>query len=90
MIARILTSMIMFLAMAMPALLLLLLQFSSTIVRADQPTDWYLQQLFEPTSAQLQQEASGRVQIYPGLRDVVVLRTLDEQFDSIEYMMFTA
>ena len=69
MINRILTSMIMFLAMASPAVLLLLLQFSSTVVRADQQTDWYLQQLFEPTNAQLQQETGGRVQVYTGLRD---------------------
>ena len=41
-INRILTSMLMFLAMAMPAVLLLLLQFSSTLVRADQQTDGYL------------------------------------------------
>ena len=61
MINRILASMIMFLAMAMPAVLLLLLQFSSTMVRADQQTDWYLQQLLEPTRAQIQQQVSGRV-----------------------------
>ena len=59
MINRILTSMLMFLAMAMPAVLLLLLQFSSTLVRADQQSGWYLQQLFEP----------GSVQIYSGLTD---------------------
>jgi hypothetical protein len=73
-INRILTSMLMFLAMAMPAVLLLLLQFSSTLVRADQQTDWYLQQLFEPGGAQLQQQAGGRVQIYSGLTDTGVSR----------------
>ena len=69
MINKILTSMLMLLAMAMPAVLLLLLQFSSTLVRADQQSGWYLQQLFEPGSVQLQQQAGGGVQIYSGLTD---------------------
>jgi hypothetical protein len=60
MINRILESLIMFLAMLSPAVLLLLMQLSSTLVRADQLTDWYMQQLFEPTNAQLQQEGVGR------------------------------
>ena len=89
MIKQLLTSMFMFSAMAAPAVLLLVLQLSSTLVRADQLNDWYLQQLFEPTEAQLHQESQGRVHIYSGLRDADVSRVLDEQFDRIEYMMFT-
>ena len=73
-INRILTSMLMFLAMAMPADLLLLLQFSSTIVRADQQSGWYLQQLPEPGSVHLQQQAGGGVPIYSGLTDNGVSR----------------
>jgi hypothetical protein len=84
MINRILESLIMFLAMLSPAVLLLLMQLSSTLVRADQLTDWYMQQLFAPTNAQLQQEGVGRVQIYSGLRDADVARALDEQFERIE------
>ena len=89
MINRILTPALMFLAMASPAILLLLLQFSSTLVKADPQTDWYLQQLFAPSNAQLQLETGGRVQIYAGLRDVDVARAMNEQFDRIEYMLFT-
>jgi hypothetical protein len=47
-INRILTSMLMILAMPTPAVLLLLPQFSSPLVRAAQQSGWYLQQLFEP------------------------------------------
>lgn len=89
MIMRILSSIFMYLAMVSPAVLLLLLQIMSTDTRADQQTNWYLALLFEPTTAQMQQESGGRVQIYSGLRDIDVSRALDEQFDRIEYMMFT-
>lgn len=89
MIKQLLTSMFMFSAMAAPAVLLLVLQLSSSLVKAGQLNDWYLQQLFEPTEAWLQQESQGRVHIYSGLRDTDVSRAMDEQFNRIEYMMFT-
>jgi len=79
----------MFTLMALPPLVLLLLQLSTSIVHAGDLHEWYARLLFEPTPQQLQQEQRGRVRIYDGLSDVEVNRALDEQFDRIEAMMFT-
>jgi hypothetical protein len=57
MMKRILTSLLMFSAMSAPAVLLLVLQFSSTLVRADMEKNGYQQQLIEPINPQLQQQA---------------------------------
>ena len=54
---RILTSLLMFSAMSAPAVLLLVLQLSSTLVRADMGKNGYQQQLTEPINPQLQQQA---------------------------------
>jgi hypothetical protein len=57
-------------------------------VRAEQ-SDWYRLQLFEPSKTQLALEEDGQVMTYDSLRDIDLLRVLDEQFDRVESIMFT-
>jgi len=44
--------------------------------------------LFEPTQAELQQEAAGRIYIYDGLSDADIARAMDDEFFRVENMMF--
>ncbi len=50
---------------------------------------WQLKRLFQPTQADLQAEARGRVMIYDGLTDRAVQRAFAEQFERLDAMMFT-
>jgi hypothetical protein len=45
--------------------------------------------LLNPTQVDQKAEAKGRVMIYDGMTDQEVARAFDEQFDRLEYMMFT-
>jgi hypothetical protein len=47
-----------------------------------------LRRLFEPSAAEQQDEARGRVYIYDGLRDTDIERAMDQEFARIESMMF--
>ena len=88
MITRILAPLVTFLMMSVPAVVVLVLQLSSTMVQADQLDQWYLKQLFNPSQAQLVEESKGKVIIYSGLKDTQVVRAMNEQFNRIENMMF--
>jgi len=56
--------------------------------RAGVVLDIELRRLFEPTKAELQEEAAGRIYIYDGLRDIDVERAMQEEYERIENMMF--
>jgi hypothetical protein len=60
----------------------------STLAGDDQQQSWQLSLLFNPGDHQHEMERSGRVFIYDGLRDTVIEKALDEQYDRIEGMMF--
>ncbi|MCG6865373.1 MAG: hypothetical protein LJE58_08075 [Thiogranum sp.] len=50
---------------------------------------WQMARLLNPTQVDQKAEAKGRVMIYDGMTDQDVARAFGEQFDRLEYMMFT-
>jgi hypothetical protein len=56
--------------------------------RAEDVRDIDLRRLFEPTEAEREEEATGRIYIYDGLRDIDVERAMRDQYDRFENMMF--
>ena len=62
--------------------------FSHSALADDPQQSWQLSLLFNPGDHQHEMERSGRVFIYDGLRDTVIEKALDEQYDRIEGMMF--
>ena len=55
----------------------------------DNQDTWQNNRLFEPTASQLKQEEHGRIMIYDGLKDTIVDKAMNAQFDRIQNMMFT-
>jgi predicted transcriptional regulator len=56
--------------------------------RAEDVRDIDLRRLFEPTEAEREEETTGRISIYDGLRDIDVERAMRDEYDRIENMMF--
>lgn len=69
------------------ALLATLLIAASANAQSDART-WQLKKIFNPTPADLNREASGRVFIYDGLRDTDIEQALQNQFERVGAMMF--
>ena len=72
----------------MKALPVYVLAAASSMAFAADVSDIELRRLFEPTAAELTAEASGRIYIYEGLRDIDVERAMGEEFKRVESMMF--
>ena len=58
------------------------------LVWAADVRDIELRRLYEPTPAELRDEAAGRIYIYDGLRDTDIAHAMDAAYDRIENMMF--
>lgn len=50
--------------------------------------DIQLRRLLKPTQAELAQEEKGRIYIYESLTNQDISRTMEEEFDRVESMMF--
>jgi hypothetical protein len=50
--------------------------------------EWQQRRLFNPTPNELQQESTGRIFIYDGVKEADVERAMDDEFQRIESMMF--
>ncbi len=54
----------------------------------DNQESWQYNRLLAPTAHQRQQEKSGSVVIYDGLKDTTIDKVMDKAFDRIQNMMF--
>lgn len=78
-------------SLALVAIALGLLAGHNRASFAESPSahSWQMKRLFQPSRADLDSEAKGRVMIYDGLTDKMVERALREQFQRVDAMMFT-
>lgn len=72
----------------MNALPVCVLAAVSSVAFAADVSDIELRRLFLPTEAELAAEASGKIYIYEGLRDMDVERAMEDEFKRVENMMF--
>ncbi len=76
---------------AFPASLLVLFAGTAPLPAAGESSaveQMQQRRLFEPTEAELRQEADGSIYIYDGLKDKSVQRALDTEFERVGSMMF--
>ena len=65
-----------------------LLAFAGAAFATEEINEYNMDRIFDPSPAQLEAEAKGRVLIYDKMRDTVVERALKEEFDRVQSMMF--
>ncbi|MEA3277292.1 MAG: hypothetical protein U9Q81_18830 [Pseudomonadota bacterium] len=66
----------------------LLIAAAADALAAADVSEIEMRRLFDPTPAELRAEASDRIYIYEGLRDIDIARVMDEEFERVESMMF--
>jgi hypothetical protein len=72
----------------MKALLAMTLMATLGLASAADVSEIEKRRLFQPTQAELQEEAAGRIYIYDGLTQADIERAMDEEFNRVESMMF--
>ena len=72
----------------MKALLAMTLMATVGVASAADVSEIEKRRLFQPTQAELQEDAAGRIYIYDGLTQADIERAMDEELNRVESMMF--